>query len=101
MAGKVSSVDRSASADDVETNFDDEDSQSKNDFEEFKRWLDAGSPAKPLPNVYQKAAQNQTLSSQAMPPPAKPTQSGCKCFQNPCSFTQLRHLFFKSNSNLC
>lgn len=67
-----------ADGDDVEDNSD-EDQDAKQDFAEFQQWLDAGSPAKPVP----------AIPKSAMPPPLAPSVSGCKCFKNPCIYGKI------------
>ena len=75
----------------VDVNFDDEDPESVSDFAEFQRWLDSGSPARPSgPRASTLASSsNVAPASSDMPPPAAPSVPGCKCFKNPCSFTNL------------
>lgn len=96
----------SPGADEVDENWEDEDKETQEDFVEFKRWLNQGSPARPpldLESMRNRSTRGESSNvpmssgsgslkggplngSMSMPPPAPPTVAGCKCFKNPCNF---------------
>lgn len=79
----------SLGSDEVEDNYCDEDETTKFEFEQFKQWLDAGSPASKIPRADEPATSKQPPVEPAPIPSAPaPADVMCsKCRRKECNLT--------------
>ncbi len=88
----------SLGSDEVEDNFGDEDETTQLEFEQFKRWLDAGSPASKIPHADDPAPSKQlpveTVTTSAAP--GMVADLNCsKCGRKECNLTFYYGLCFE------
>ena len=69
----------SLGSDEVDDNYGDEDETTQLEFEQFKRWLDAGSPASKIPRADDPAPSTQPPVNPVINPSAPTMEADVKC----------------------